>query len=43
MLGKVHANTSMYVVYFSYYLPNTAGHFTYLPILVDCAKYVDTT
>ena len=39
MLGKVHANTSMYVVYFSYYLPNTAGYFTYLPILVDCATY----
>ena len=30
MLGKVHANTSMYVVYFSYYLPNTAGHFKYV-------------
>ena len=30
MLGKVHANTSMYVVYFSYNLPNTAGHFNYV-------------
>ena len=39
MLGKVHANTSMYVVYFSYYLPNKAGYFTYFPILVDCATY----